>query len=112
MTTRNNRDAALGDSEKEVTQIPEASAKLWAHAGAEDVNLEYMIQGPGWYALFNPGLECPFDVSLVDTLTYRRCVSPHILPPARISKISLHAIQCRDACALLLRWKIPRDRPL
>ena len=44
-------------------------------ANAEDVSPEYMTQGPGWYALFNPSLERSLDVSLVHSLARDRCVS-------------------------------------
>ena len=76
-TRRNGREAALAESEKEALPPPppESSAVVWAHAKAEDVNLEYVTQGPGWYALFNPGSERSLDVSLAHTLTHRRCVS-------------------------------------
>ena len=62
-TRQNHREAALADSEKEVPPPPppESSAELWAHAKAEDVRSEFVTQGPGWYALFNPGLERSLD---------------------------------------------------
>ena len=74
---QNDREAAPVGSEKEVRPRPisEPSAELWAHAKVEDVNPEYMTQGPGWYALFNPGLERSLDVSLVHSVTRDRCVS-------------------------------------
>ena len=77
MRLRNDRGAAPARSQKEalLPSIPEFPAKHWAHARAEDVNPEFMKQGPGWYALFNPGPERKLDVSLVRTLTYSRCVS-------------------------------------
>ena len=76
-TRQSDREAAPAGSEKEVRPPPisEPSAELWAHAKVEDVNPEYMTQGPGWYALFNPGLERTLDVSLVHSLAHRRCVS-------------------------------------
>ena len=76
-TRQNVREVAPAEPEKEVRPPPlsEPSAELWAHAKAEDVNPEYMTQGPGWYALFNPGLERSLDVSLVYSLKHRRCVS-------------------------------------
>ena len=71
------REAAPVESEKGALSPPplESSAVVWAHADAEDVNPEYMTQGPDWYALFNPGSERSLDVSLVHTLTHRGCVS-------------------------------------
>ena len=76
-TRQNDRDAVPAESEKEFRHPPlsEPSAELWAHANTEDVNSEYMTQGPGWYALSNPGLERSLDVSLVHSLVHRRCVS-------------------------------------
>ena len=74
---QNDREAAPAELEKEVPPpLPsDPAAELWAHAKAEDVNPEYIAQGPDWYALFNPGLERSLDVSLVHTLTHRRCIS-------------------------------------
>ena len=74
---QNDREAAPAESEKEVPPpLPsDPVAELWAHAKAKDVNTEYIAQGPDWYALFNPGLERSLDVSLVHTLTHRRCIS-------------------------------------
>ena len=76
-TRQNDREAGPAEQEKEVRPPHplESSAELWAHAKVEDVNPEYMSQGSGWYALFNPGLERSLDVSLVHTLTHRRCIS-------------------------------------
>ena len=76
-TRRNDREAAPAEPEKEVPPPPlsEPFAELWAHARAEDVNPQYMTQGPGWYAFFNPGLERSLDVSLFHTLTHGRCES-------------------------------------
>ena len=76
-TRQNDREAAPTESEKEVRPPPlsEPSTELWAHAKAEDVSPEYMTQGSGWYALFNPCLKRSLDVSLVHTLTHSRCVS-------------------------------------
>ena len=76
-TRQNNREAGPAESEKESPPPPlsEPSAELWAHGEPKDVNLEYMTQGPGWYALFNPGLERSLDVSLVHTLGHDRCES-------------------------------------
>ena len=76
-TRQSDREAAPAESEKEVRPPPlsEPSTELWAHAEAEDVSPEYMTQGPGWYALFNPGLERSLDVSLVHSLAHRKCVS-------------------------------------
>ena len=76
-TRQNDRDAVPAESEKEFRppRLSKPSAELWAHAKAEDVNSEYMSQGPGWYALYNPGLERSLDVSLVHSLAHDRCVS-------------------------------------
>ena len=75
-TRRNGREAALAESGKEVRAPPlsEPSTALWAYAKAEDVSPEYVTQGPGWYALFNPDLERSLDVSLVHSLAHDRCV--------------------------------------
>ena len=76
-TRRNDRDAVPAESEKEVRPPPlsEPSTELWAHAEVEDVFPEFVTQGPGWYALFNPDLERSLDVSLVHSLAHDRCVS-------------------------------------
>ena len=76
-TRQNDRDAVPAESEKEVRPPPlsESSTEMWAHAKREDVSSEYMAQGPGWYALFNPDLERSLDVSLVHSLAHHRCVS-------------------------------------
>ena len=76
-TRQNDREAAPAESEKEVRPPPlsESSTKLWAHAKAEDVRPEFVTQGTGGYALFNPGLERSLDVSLVHSLAHDRCVS-------------------------------------
>ena len=77
-TKQNDREAAPAESEKGVRPPPlsePSSAELWAHAKAEDVNPEFVTQGPGWYALFNPGLERSLDVSLFHSLAHDRCVS-------------------------------------
>ena len=76
-TSQNVGEAAPAESEKEVRPPPlsEPSTELWAHAKAEDVSPEFVTQGPGWYALFNPGLERSLDVSLVHSLAHDRCVS-------------------------------------
>ena len=55
--------------------LSEPSAELWAHAKTWDVSSEYMTQGSGWYALFNPGLKRSLDVSLVHSLKHHKCVS-------------------------------------
>ena len=75
-TRENDRDAVPAELEKELRHPPlsEPSAELWAHAEAEDVNPEFVTQGPGWYALFNPSLERSLDVSLVHSLVHDRCV--------------------------------------
>ena len=72
-TRQNNTEAAPTDSEKEalLSQVPESSAQLWAHAKVEDVDPEYTKQGQGWYALFNPGLERELEVNLL-------CTVPHV----------------------------------
>ena len=74
---QNDRDAVPAESEKEFRPPPlsEPSTELWAHAKAEDVSSEYVTQGSGWYALFNPGLERLLDVSLVHSLKHHRCES-------------------------------------
>ena len=76
-TRQNDREAAPAESEEEVRPPPlsEPSTELWARAEAEDVSPEFVTQGPGWYALFNPGLERSLDVSLVHTVAHHRCVS-------------------------------------
>ena len=76
-TSQNDREAVPAESEKEVRPPPlsEPSTELWAHAKAEDVSSEYMTQGPGWYVLFNSGLERSLDVSLVHSFAHDRCVS-------------------------------------
>ena len=76
-TRKNGREAAPAESENEFRPPPlsEPSAELWAHAKAEDVRPEFVTQGTGWYALFNPGLERSLDVSLVHALEHHRCVS-------------------------------------
>ena len=76
-TKQNDREAAPAESEKEAlpTPLSEPSAELWAHPKAEDVNPEYMMQGSGWYALFNPDLERRLDVTPTHTLVNDRCVS-------------------------------------
>ena len=75
-TRQNDGDAVPAESEKEFRPPPlsEPSAELWAHAKAEDVKPEFVIQGPGWYALFNPDLERSIDVTLLHTLKHDRCV--------------------------------------
>ena len=75
-TMQIDREAAPAKSEKEVRPPPlsEPSTELWAHAKAEDVSPEFVTQGPGWYALFNPCLERSLDVSLVHSLAHDRCV--------------------------------------
>ena len=76
-TWQNDREGAPAESKKGVRPPPfsePSSAELWAHAKAEDVNPEFVTQGSGWYALFNPGLERSLDVSLVHSLEHDRCV--------------------------------------
>ena len=76
-TRQNDREATPAESEKGAPppQLSEPSTELWAHAKAEDVSPDFVTQGPGWYALFNPGLERSFDVSLIHSLAHNRCVS-------------------------------------
>ena len=76
-TKQNDREGAPAESEKGVRPPPlsEPSTELWAHAEVEDVSPEFVTQGPGWYALFNPCLERSLDVSLVHSLAHDRCVS-------------------------------------
>ena len=77
-TRQSDREAAPAEPEKEVRAPPlsEPSTELWAHAEVEDVCPEFVTQGPGWYALFNPGLERSGDVSLIRSLAqYDRSVS-------------------------------------
>ena len=76
-TSQNDREAVPAESEKEVRPPPlsEPATEMWAHANAEDVNPEYMTQGSGWYALFNPDLERRLDVTPTHTLVNDRCVS-------------------------------------
>ena len=73
---QNYIEAAPAESEKEASPPPlsEPSAELWAHAKAEDVSPEFVTQGPGWYALFNPSLERSLDVSLIRSLAHDMCV--------------------------------------
>ena len=76
-TKKIDKEATPAESKKEFRPplLSEPSTGLWAHAKGEDVNPEYMTQGPGWYALCNPGLERSLDVSLVHTVAHDRCVS-------------------------------------
>ena len=76
-TRQKGREAGPAEQEKEVRppQLSGPSTELWVHAEAEDVSLEFVTQGPGWYALFNPSLERSFDVSLVHSLAHDRCIS-------------------------------------
>ena len=71
---KNGREATPAVSEKEARPPPfsEPSTEIWAHAKVEDVNPEYMSQGPGWYTLFNPGQERGFNVTPVHSLPYGR----------------------------------------
>ena len=73
---KNGREATPAVSEKEARPPPfsEPSTEIWAHAKVEDVSAEYVSQGPGWYALFNPGLERVLNVTPVHSLVYSRCV--------------------------------------
>ena len=75
-TRQSDTEAAPAESEKEVRppQLSEPSTELWAHAKAEDVSSEYVTQGSGWYALFDPGLDRSLDVSLVHSLEHHTCV--------------------------------------
>ena len=75
-TSQNDREAVPAESENEFRSplLSEPSAELWAHAKVEDVSAEYVSQGPGWYALFNPGLERVLNVIPVHSLVYSRCV--------------------------------------
>ena len=75
-TKKIDREATPAESKKEFRPPPlsEPSTGLWAHAKGEDVNPEYMTQGPDWYALFNPGLERTLDVSMAHSLAHDRCV--------------------------------------
>ena len=100
---QNGREAAPAESEKEVRppQLSEPSTELWAYAEVEDVNPEYMTQGSGWYALFNPGLDRSLDVSLVHSLKHHRCVY-FTASTAWINDILFrHIIQCCALCTLL-----------
>ena len=73
---KNGREATPAVSEKEARPPPfsEPSTEIWAHAKVEDVSAEYVSQSPGWYALFNPGLERVLNVTPVHSLVYSRCV--------------------------------------
>ena len=75
-TWQNDREGAPAESEEEFRppSLSEPSTELWVHSKAEDVSSEYITQGSGWYALFNPSLERSLDVSLVHSLKHRRCV--------------------------------------
>ena len=75
-TRQNDGEVTPAEPKKEVRPPPlsEPSAELWAHGEPKDVDLEYMTQGPGWYALFNPGLKRSLDVSLVHSVAHDRCV--------------------------------------
>ena len=88
-TWQDTTEAVPTDSEKVAlpSPVPESSIQLWAHAKVEDVDPEYTKQGPGWYALFNPGLKRELDVSLVCTVPnlYVSSTSPTVcanLPPS------------------------------
>ena len=76
-TKQNGRRVAPDESEEKFRppQLSEPSTELWAHAKARDVSSEYVTQGSGWYALFNPSLERSLDVSLVHSLAHDMCVS-------------------------------------
>ena len=76
-TSQNDREAAPAESKKEVRppQLSGPSTEMWAHAKREDVSSEYITQGSGWYALFNPDLVRSLDVSLAYELTHTKCVS-------------------------------------
>ena len=106
-TRQNVREAVLAESEKEAPppQLSEPSTEVWAHAKTEDVSSEYMTQfvtqGPGWYALFNPDLERLLDVSLVHSHAHDRCVY-FTASTAWINDILFcHIFQCRELCTLL-----------
>ena len=105
-------EATPAESEKEVRPPPlsKPSAELWAHAKAEDVNPEYMTQGPGWYALFNPGLERSLDVTLVHSLEHHRCVSFTASTVWIDDILFRHIIQLRALCTLLPGRQIPCGR--
>ena len=108
-TRQNDREAVPAESEKEFRPPPpsEPSAELWAHANAEDVCPEFVTQGPGWYALFNTGLERSLDVSLVHSLAHDRCVY-FTASTAWINDILFrHIIQLRALCTLLPGRQIP-----
>ena len=102
-TRQNDREAAPAESEKEAPppQLSEPSTKLWAHAKTRDVNPEYMTQGPGWYALFNPGLKRSLDVSLVHSLAHDRCVSFTASAGWTNDILFFHIIESRTLCTLL-----------
>ena len=105
-TRQNDRDAVPAEPEKEVRAPPlsEPSTELWAHAEVEDVCPEFVTQGPGWYALFNPDLERSLDVSLVHSLAHDRCVF-FTASTAWINDILfLRIIQPRMVCTLLPGW--------
>ena len=108
-TRQNDREAAPAESEKEVRPPPlsEPSTELWAHAEAEDVSPEFVTQGPGWYALFNPGLERSLDVSLVHSLAHDRCVCFTASAVWIIDILFRHIIQLRALCTLLPGRQIP-----
>ena len=98
-------EATPAESEKEVRPPPlsEPSTELWAHAEVEDVNPEFVTQGSGWYALFNPGLERSLDVSLVQSLAHGRCLSFTASTVWIIDVLFLHIIKCRTVYTLLRR---------
>ena len=102
-TRQKGREAGPAEQEKEVRPPPlsELSTDLWAHAEVEDVCPEFVTQGTGWYALFNPGLERSLDVSLVHTVVHDRCVS-FTASTAWVNDILfLYAIQSRVLCTFL-----------
>ena len=111
-TSQNDRKVAPAGSEKEVRTPPlsEPSTELWAHAKAEDVNPEYMAQGSGWYAPFNPCLGRSLDVSLVRSLEHHRCVSFTASTVWIDDILFRHIIQLRALCTLLPGRQIPCGR--
>lgn len=91
---QNETEDTSSVSEKEASPPPPPVPyeRLWAFADAEDVNPEFMLQGPDWYALFNPNLGRSLDVSLVHTLPHDRCVSS-ISSRARANEVRLFTAQ-------------------
>ena len=108
-TWQTDRKGGPAESEKKFRppSLSEPSTELWVHAKAEDVSSEYITQGSGWYALFNPSLERSLDVSLVHSLAHDRFVSFTASTVWIIDILFRHIIQLRAMCTLLPGRQIP-----